>query len=274
MTRLAALAIAVASVVPRPVCGDPSDRFVRVEVPAGIDHAPWNRLLGKYVDDRGLVDYGAWKASAEDREAVAAYLARFAPSAAVPAQADERAASLINAYNAFTIARVLETYPVASIRATSKPFDGRRHEVGGRRVSLDDIEHGALRPECGFRVHAAISCASRSCPPLSASAWEAAGLDERLDAAMRSWLAREDLNRFLPDRRKVEVSAVFKWFGEDFEKAGGVRKVLARFGPGADRAFLAGSDYAIGYLKYDWGLNDQGPEGRDYGGLRSLWDRL
>jgi hypothetical protein len=273
MTRRLALALAVAAALTAPASGQAPGKHARVEVPAGIDHAPWNRLLQKYVDGRGLVDYAAWKASPEDREALAAYVARFAP-AAEPARGDERAASLINAYNALTIGWMLGQYPVGSIRSTSKPFDGRRHELFGRKVSLDDIEHGTLRPDTGFRVHAAISCASRSCPPLSARAWEAAGLDERLDAAMRAWLGREDLNRFLPDRRKAEISAVFKWFAEDFEKAGGVRKLLSQFGPDAYRAFLSGGNYAIGYLSYDWGLNDQGKEGRDYGGLRSLWDRL
>lgn len=246
---------------------------IRVDVPAGVDHAAWDRLLRKYVDERGLVDYAAWKASAEDRAALAAYLARFAP-AGEPAGGAGRAASLINAYNAFTLAWVLEHYPIASIRSTSKPFDSRRHAIGGRRVSLDDIEHGALRPEYGFRIHAAISCASRSCPPLASTAWEAASLDERLDAAMQTWLAREDLNRFEPAHRRADVSAVFRWDREDFEKAGGVKAVLARFGPAGVRPFLSGGDYSIGYLAYDWGLNDQGKEGRNYHGLRSLWDRL
>ena len=56
------------------------------------------------------------------------------------------------------------------------PFGARRHAIGGRLVSLDDLEHGSLRPEYGFRIHAAISCASRSCPPLAATAWEASSL--------------------------------------------------------------------------------------------------
>jgi len=246
---------------------------IPVDVPAGVEHAAWDRLLRKYVDGRGLVDYAAWKASAEDRASLAAYLARFA-AAGEPARGAERAASLINAYNAFTLAWVLEHYPIASIRSTSKPFDTRRHVIGGRRVSLDDIEHGSLRPEYGFRIHAAISCASRSCPPLAATAWAASSLDERLDAAMRTWLAREDLNRFQPARRRADVSAVFRWNREDFEKAGGVKKVLAQFGPQPDRPFLSKGDFAVGYLAYDWGLNDQGKEGRHYGGLRSLLDRL
>lgn len=271
MTRTVALAVALAAAL-APLARAEAGRPVRVEVPAGIDHSSWDGLLRKYVDERGLVDYAAWKDSAGDRAALATYLARFAP-AGEPAGGPERAASLINAYNAFTVAWMLEHYPIASIRSTSKPFDGRRHALGGSLVSLDDIEHGSLRPEFGFRIHAAISCASRSCPPLAASAWDAASLDGRLDAAMRTWLAREDLNRFEPARRRAEISAVFRWSREDFEKAGGVKSVLARFGPEAFRAFLSG-DYAIAYLPYDWGLNDQGKEGRNYGGLRLLWDRL
>lgn len=273
MIRCLAIALAFAASLAEPARAETSGKYARVDVPAGIDHTPWDRLLRKYVDGSGLVDYPAWKASGEDRGVLNDYLARFAPAAA-PARGEERAASLINAYNAFTISWMVGQYPVASIRATPKPFDGRRHEIGGRKVSLDDIEHGALRPEYGFRIHAAISCASRSCPPLAARAWEAESLDVRLDAGMRTWLAREDLNRFQPDRRKADLSAIFKWFAGDFEKAGGVRQVLARYAPEADRASLATGDYSIGYLAYDWGLNDQGKEGRDYGGLRSLWDRL
>lgn len=275
MKRLLAIVLTAAATGAVPASGEPTaGKFAAVEVRAGVDHAAWHRLLQKYVDDRGLVDYAAWKASAADRETLGSYLAQVASAAGPMARGDERAATLINAYNASTIAWMLGQYPIASIRKTSHPFDERRHEVGGRKVSLDDIEHGTLRPEFGFRIHAAISCASRSCPPLSREAWETAGFSQRLDAAMRSWLAREDLNRFLPERRKAEISAVFKWFAEDFEKAGGLKKTLEQFAPDRYRDFLSGGDYSISYLSYDWGLNDQGKEGRDYGGLGALWDRL
>ena len=251
-----------------------AESAVRVEVRSGIDHGPWNRLLGKYVDEKGLVDYAGWKASAQDREALAEYVRELASAAQPAASGDERSASLINAYNALTIAWMLGHYPIASIRATSHPFDGRRHAVGGRKVSLDDIEHGTLRPDVGYRVHAAVSCASRSCPPLAREAWEAHAFSARLDAAMRRWLAREDLNRFQTAPRKAEVSAIFRWYREDVENAGGLEKVLGAFGPERDRGWLARGGYSVSYLGYHWGLNDQGKEGRDYGGLRSLLDRL
>ena len=167
MKRPLALALAVAAFGAVAASGEPTaGKSAAVEVRSGIDHAPWHRLLQKYVDEHGLVDYAAWKASAADREALASYLAQLAPAAEPMARGDERAATLINAYNALAISWMLGLYPIASIRKTSHPFDERRHEVGGRKVSLDDIEHGTLRPELGFRIHAAISCASRSCPPL------------------------------------------------------------------------------------------------------------
>lgn len=260
-------------------CGDRSDRDASrhegsLEVPAGIDHAAWDGLLAKYVDERGLVAYESWKAATEDRESLRAYLRQFAAEPRPAARGEERAASLIDAYNAFTVAWVLERYPVASIRSTPRAFQGRRHEIGGRTVSLDDIEHGTLRPFVGFRIHAALSCASRSCPPLAHEAYRPWRLEERLDSAMGRWLAREDLNRYFPDQKKVEISEVFRWNLQDFQRSGGVRSVLGRYGPARSRGFLSEGDYAIGYLAYDWGLNDQGKEGRRYGKPSLLWDQL
>ena len=238
-----------------------------VEVPSGIDHSAWGRLLAEYVDEKGRVAYARLAASASDRDSLRAYVAQFAQTGTAPADGPERIASLINAYNAFTISWILENYPTSSIRSTSDPFKGRRYDVGGRKVSVDDIEHTMLRPTAGFRVHAAISCASRSCPPLSREAYAAATLDASLDAGMRRWLAREDLNRFLPAQRKAEVSKLFKWFKEDFEKGNkGFSKVEDVFAKYADqladapgeRQSIRARTATIAYLDYDWSLNDVG----------------
>jgi len=245
-----------------------------VQVPAHIDHAEWDRLLRVYVDERGLVDYGGWKASAADRGALSRYLERFTPEVRPAAEGKDEAAALINAYNALTIAWILANYPTRSIRSLDGSFDTARHRVGGRRVSLDDIEHKALRPRVGFRVHAALVCAARSCPPLARDAYLPERLDEQLDAALRRWLAREDLNRFSPAESKAEVSSIFKWFAEDFEKVGGVRGVLKTYGPPVARTLADDPRLKIEYLPYDWSLNDRAPRSGSYGRLRLLWDRL
>ena len=255
-------------------CSGKTETLRPVSVAAGIDHSDWDRLLKKYVDERGLVAYEKWKSSAEDRAALDRYLARLAPEPRPAAEGDDLVASLVNAYNALTVRWVLEHYPTRSIRSLDDSFAGRRHRVGGREVSLDEIEHATLRPRAGFRVHAALVCAARSCPPLSREAYQARWLDLQLDRAMRNWLSRDDLNRFLPLEKKVEISAVFRWFAEDFEKAGGIRAVLKRYARFEETGFLDSPELAIEYLPYDWGLNDQRQPGRKYGRIRLLWDRF
>jgi hypothetical protein len=249
-----------------------------VDVPHGIDHAPWERLLVKYVDQRGLVDYAGWKKSAPDLKALRDYTAQFAggQTTAAPGWAEgrEKTASLINAYNALTIQWILDNYPTPSIRSTRNPFGAKRHQVGGRAASLDEIEHDTLRPLAGYRVHAVLVCAARSCPPLHRHAFDADALEQQLDEAMRVWLAREDLNRFLPEEKRVELSAIFRWFREDFEKAGGLEKILPKYAPPQHAEFVKQGGYRIGYLPYDWGLNAQCETGEGYGGVRRLWDRL
>jgi len=227
-----------------------------VGVPRGIDHAPYERLLQKYVNDRGLVNYQAWQAAADDLQALRQYTATFAGDGP-PAEGNEKAASLINAYNALTLRWILDNYPLRSIKATANPWGAKRHPVGGRVISLDEIEHDTLRPQVGYRAHAVLVCAARSCPPLWNHAYQADDLDGQLDAALRRWLARKDLNQFRPDRQRVELSRIFSWYGKDFEKAdGGLRAVLGRYAPAEYRQFLD-SDYRLAYRSYDWSLNEQ-----------------
>ena len=246
----------------------------KVTVPANIVHEAYGAQLAKYVDGRGLVRYADWKANAVDLKALDGYLAQFAAKPSLPAEGKEAAASLINLYNALTIRTILSNYPTKSIMALSNPFGARRHLVGGTKVSLDDIEHGTLRPLIGERAHAVLVCAARSCPPLQRSVYRAETLEAQIAMAFEVWLGREDLNRFQPELDRVEISSIFKWFAEDFEKVGGVRKVLARRAPGKYRKFLSGDDYAIDYLTYNWGLNDQGTQGKNYGRGRLYFDRI
>jgi hypothetical protein len=269
------LAAAVAVLAAARCAGVPEKEAVRrVEVTAGIDHSEWSRLLAKYVDDRGLLDYQRWKATSADFTALRKYLTRIAARPSPAATGHDLAASLINAYNALTIGWVLENFPIESIRSTDNPFRKRRHRVGGEVVSLDDIEHGTLRPLVGYRIHAALVCAARSCPPLPREAFEAARLDDQLDSAMRTWLARGDLNHVRPVENRIRVSPIFRWFAEDFEKAGGVRAVLQRYTPPETARRLADPRLEIRYLRYDWGLNDRGERGARYSRIRFFRDEL
>lgn len=244
-----------------------------VEVKAGIDISSWDALLKKYVDTRGYVNYAAWKKSTVDMAALDLFLHALGQPAQPAATGNDRAAILINAYNAFTISWILQNFPAESIRTLPDSFTARRHLLGAGKVSLDDIE-GALRQAIGFRTHPAISCASRSCPPLSRDAYSGARLDQQTDTAFQQWLARPDLNQFLPERKQVKISRIFDWFAADFTPVGGVSSLLARYAPAADENFLNGGLFTVDYLPYDWGLNDQGGHGAHYSKLNLLWDKI
>jgi Protein of unknown function, DUF547 len=245
-----------------------------VEVRAGINHDGYDALLKKYVNEQGLVNYGAWKQSTPDLAALEEYLKQFAQKADNPAQGNEKAATLVNAYNAFMLRWILVNYPTESVWSLKNSFTDKRNEIGGRKVSLDDIEHGGLRPLIGYRAHSVLVCAARSCPPLQRFAYTAEKFEEQDDQAFRAWLGREDLNKFLPAKKRVEISSVFKWFKADFDQAGGIPKILGRYSPASVGDFVESANYVIKYLSYNWGLNDQGPHGRNYGRAQMLFENI
>ena len=131
-----------------------------------------------------------------------------------------------------------------------------------------------MRPLIGYRAHAILVCAARSCPPLQRFAYTGNKFEEQDDQAFRAWLARDDLNRFMPSENRVEISSIFKWFKQDFDKAGGVPKILGRYAPEPVQKFAGTGNYETKYISYNWGLNDQGPHGRNYSRARLLFDNI
>ena len=245
-----------------------------VSIPSGIKHSAWDGLLQKYVNEQGLVDYGKWKSDKEDLKVLDDYLGQFAPKAATQAKGNELVASAINGYNAFAVRWILENYPTDSIQDLTDSFGRKAHEIGGEKVSLNDLEHGTVRKSIGWRTHAVLVCCARSCPPLQRSAYTADELNGQIDTAYRAWLARPDLNKFEPNDKKAEVSSIFKWYADDFKQDGEIKKVLDRYAPEQDQAFLKGGDFEVTYLPYHWGLNDQGGKGKDYSKLDLYWDKI
>lgn len=240
-----------------------------VQVPQGIDHALWDQLLQKHVNERGLVDYRAWHASKEDRAKLDDYLKQFSSHSEQRAQGDERIAALINAYNAFTIDYVLDHYPTKSLRLLDDEFKGKHYRISGTLYSAEDIELETLRPLIGWKMHSVVVCAARSCPPLLNRAYFPEDWEKKMEARYKVWLSRPELNSYHPDRGwgsrgEVEISKIFSWHSVDFEGDVSVQDVLRRFGPPEHSGFLSKAAYRIKYKDYHWGLNDQSDLGKDY----------
>ena len=225
---------------------------------ADIDHAPWARWLERYVvaDEAGVhrVRYG--DVTAADRRALAAYLDRLAATTVTALGPDAQLAYWLNLYNALTVAAVLDAYPVDGIRAIDDVWQAERVTVEGRPLSLDDIEHGIVRPVfADARIHYAVNCAAVGCPNLAREPYVADRLDAQLDDAARA---------YVNDPRGVRVnvggdlvvSSIYNWFQADF--GGGEAAVIAHLRAYAApdlRARLAGAEGIADYA-YDWALND------------------
>jgi Protein of unknown function, DUF547 len=174
----------------------------------------------------------------------------------------DQMAFLINAYNALTLKLIVDHYPVGSIKDIgglfAKPWSIKFFDLlGGEIKSLDPIEHENLRPRFkDYRIHAAVNCASFSCPPLRGEAYVGSKLNQQLDEQMRNWISDKTRNSFDAATGEIKVSKIFDWYSKDFESwGGGVSKVLAKFGDDQVRAALA-KNKKIEFLDYDWKLNE------------------
>lgn len=230
-------------------------------VMAKAAHADWTRLLAKYVtaspDGITRVDYAAFAASAPDRAALDAYIARFA-EADLSARTDANFASWANLYNAVTVRYILEKYPVKSIKdgfLIGGPWKDIKLRAGGQEVSLDAIEHKILRKVWGTpEVHYAINCASYSCPNLPQKAWEAATLAADLDQAARDYV--NHARGVTVTAKGLTVSSIYDWFQADFggSKEAVVAHLVKYAAPSLADDIRANPK--IVREGYDWSLND------------------
>jgi len=231
---------------------------------AGFELDLLDALLAAYTreveDAAGVrVDYRGLRAEPRFAALLAGLAAEPAPP---PARRAEHLAYWINAYNVLAIALVVQGGPVDSIRDLGgllRPVWKRpAGTAGGRAVSLDEIEHGILRPLGEPRVHAAINCASVSCPSLRREAFRAERLEAQLEDALRRFLADPRKGARLEDGgAALRVSPIFEWFAKDFAAHGGVRAYLAARLPRESAAALAarGDAVELRYFDYDWALN-------------------
>ncbi|MEL6476311.1 MAG: DUF547 domain-containing protein [Pseudomonadota bacterium] len=229
-----------------------------------VDHSAWDGWLGRYVatdgDGVARVAYGA--VTAADRQVLEGYLAALQAVDPAGLNRDEQLAYWINMYNAVTVDLILDHYPVGSIRDIGSglldtgPWDRELVRVKGRALSLNDIEHGIIRPVFNEpRIHYAVNCAAISCPNLAGKAWTGAGLEADLAAAERSYV--NDPRGVRVEGGSVVLSSIYNWFREDFGASeAAVLARLAGVAEGALAETLAGKG-AVDSYAYDWALNDR-----------------
>ena len=200
---------------------------------------------------------------------------------------EEKLAFWINAYNAFTIKAIIDHYPITrsfsivglfvpsnSILQIKGVWDKLQFKAVGKMVTLEEIEHEILRKEFNEpRIHIAINCASVSCPDLRNEAYVPGKLEEQLTQASVAFINNPEKGLYINEGDGiVKFSKIFNWFGEDFIAGYGddhsfegrskkenavINFALTYVDSTSKKEYLTRNNFRIGYLNYDWHLNDQ-----------------
>jgi len=228
--------------VEKPVVKEP----VKPKTAVAEGHAAWNGLLSKYVSSTGNVDYGSFKKNEAQLDSYLSWLSANAPSKTDKSQ--KAKAYWINAYNAYTVKLIVDNYPVSSITDLhgGKPWDVSWIKLGGSTYSLNNIEHDILRPIWkDARIHFAVNCAAKSCPPIANKAYTVGNMNALLDSSTKKFINNSSYNSV--SSSSLTLSKIFDWYKEDF---GDLITYINKYS-----SVDVGSGASISFKDYNWSLN-------------------
>jgi hypothetical protein len=217
----------------------------------------WTDILGDYVTmgqkggvELAMVNYA--EIANDDRfEKLVAGLGSFNPESLF--SKNKKLAFWINAYNIAAIKIVIDNWPVKSIRDIGGVFSPVWKKdaitIGGKKYSLNFIEHNILRKMNEPRIHFAIVCASVSCPDILNEAYTANDLENQLDNQTGSFLQNRQKGLRFENDNKLYISSIFKWFKKDFGDKSGINKFITK------HINKDVNHNSLKYMTYNWDLN-------------------
>jgi len=267
---------------------DTKPNVVRVtaaaDLPAdGFSHDRFERLLRRFTDGKGQLDYDAWHADATAQREFDTYLANLAEAS--PDSDPERFADSLarlrywmHAYNAFVIKAVLVHWPLTTVTDVKAPIEAvkglgffykLRFVAGGTVLSLWGIEREKVfASHHDPRAHFVLNCASASCPAIRPSLPSGPALDAALAAAAVEFVSDPGNVSIDHASRRIRLSTIFKWYEKDFVRDLERRGLPASAGPLDYVRYIApaalrhelklATDYAVEYVDYDWSINAAG----------------
>jgi len=156
----------------------------------------------------------------------------------------------INAYNLAVIKGVVNKYPVKSPTSIKGFFDKTTYTIGGKATTLNNLENKILRKNFPneARFHFVLVCGGLGCPPIIASAYKPASLENQLQR--QTVKALNDPTFIKVKGKRVQLSQIFEWYKGDFTKNGSEVDYVNKF-----RKVKIPSDARVSYYTYNWGLN-------------------
>ena len=224
---------------------------------ARAEHSPkwvdtYNSLLGKYVTTSG-VKYAEWKNNAADMQAIQQVVDGIASEKVSGLTKSQQLAFYTNAYNAWILHETLGKYPTKSVKDLLFTFfTSPRIKVAGDQMSFNHLEKDIIRPKFGEpRVHFALNCASRSCPPLNPEPFRSDKLDAQLEKLAVAFVNSPKGVDYSAEKKTAALSAIFNWYKDDFKIVGGPLAFINK-----RRSDPLPNDVKITYQDYDWSLNE------------------
>lgn len=242
------LFVSACATIPAPVISDK---------PQTEPRQAWARVLNKFVDDQGRVDFvGLSKDRADlDRYVAWVYAVSPASQASLFHGPNEVLAYHLNAYNALAMYEILENGIPDSLSGFKKVrfFFLTKMQIGGEEMSLRTYENDIIRKLGDPRVHFALNCMSRGCPRLPRVPFDAATLDQQLDREARFFFSETRNARVDAASKTVYLSEILKFYTEDFlAKAPSLTAFANQY-----RTEKLPEDYSIEFTSYDWTVNQQ-----------------
>jgi hypothetical protein len=231
------------------------------------DYKLWGDLLAKYYDPAKGMSYKALKAN--DKKTLDELRRQMAQVEVGALPRNDQLAYWINLYNISTVNVIVEHYPVESIRDISTDFIAhlnvfKKDYVQTKKgpMSLNDVENDKIRePFKDPRIHFAINCAAKSCPPIRTEPYVGARVSEQLDDQARTFLNGPHGVRLEKNGGELvlHTTKIMDWFKDDFEKwsVGRVTFITKYVPPDKRRQIeAAGNQIDFKFDDYDWKLND------------------
>ncbi len=239
------------------------------------NYAAFNTTLHTYVKD-GMVDYQSIKTTPKNLNATLKKWGAITKDEFNSWSEKQQLAFLFNIYNGATIKLIVNNYPIDSIKDIGGffkgPWDQDIVQLFGEIITLDHLEHKILRKKYNEpRLHMALVCAAKGCPPLRSEAYTAESFDAQLDDQIKELLSNLLKFKINLNSKTVYLSSIFKWYGDDFiskyspttgfddlsKRDRAVANYISKHLPEKEKQFLHAGYYTVEHLYYDWSLNSQ-----------------
>jgi len=260
------------------------------ESEAEFDYSDYRKVLRDNVDDLGLVNYRKLKALPSNLNSFLDSISNLRYQDYEKWNDEQKIAFWINSYNAITLKIVIDNYPIKpswltalryrkkSVRHIAGMWNKIKFPVLGKEMTLDDIEHGILRKNFNEpRFHMALVCAAKGCPQLNNEPFTGKMLNSQLNDQSDKFVNNWWKVQIIPDKKLVRLSAIFKWYGDDFvdkyRLPSAANTELGRFKQNRiatlnfisqylnknEADYILSGKYRVEYIIYDWTINEKPP---------------